>query len=106
MQKDTPPFVWAAPDEKNILHCEFLPYIACSLGLMLRLSANRELYHRSLDSTHVMSSFSLIPSFRAAWPARQPLRRWRVLWSHHVPFRISFQAARHQDGYTIWPLSA
>jgi len=23
MQKDTPPFVWAAPDEKNILHCEY-----------------------------------------------------------------------------------
>lgn len=22
MQKEPPPFVWAAPDEKNILHCE------------------------------------------------------------------------------------
>ena len=22
MQKEPPPFVWAAPDEKNILNCE------------------------------------------------------------------------------------
>lgn len=22
MQKEAPPFVWAAPDEKNILHCK------------------------------------------------------------------------------------
>ena len=24
MQKEPPPFVWAAPDEKNILNCECL----------------------------------------------------------------------------------
>ena len=27
MQKEPPPFVWAVPDEKNILTCEGFPFI-------------------------------------------------------------------------------
>ena len=43
MQRDPPPFVWAAPDEKNILTCEYTPpsYHLRSLTVPF----DRELHH-------------------------------------------------------------
>jgi len=31
MQRDPPPFVWAVPDEKNILNCEYPSIITLSI---------------------------------------------------------------------------
>ena len=31
MQRDPPPFVWAVPDEKNILNCKYLSTIKPSI---------------------------------------------------------------------------
>lgn len=42
MQREPPPFVWAVPDEKNILTCESsrVSYAVCAYSI------HRELHHR------------------------------------------------------------
>ena len=44
MQKEPPPFVWAAPDEKNILTCEYT-LLPITIGLLTPTFC-RELHHR------------------------------------------------------------
>lgn len=45
MQREPPPFVWAAPEEKDILTCAPIhPHFACSL---LTHHLHREFYHRT-----------------------------------------------------------
>ena len=34
MQKEPPPFVWAAPDEKNILTCESRAILKLIIGIL------------------------------------------------------------------------
>ncbi len=50
MQKEPPPFVWAAPDEKNILTCESGQLVARLGGLTA--SVNREFHHRMSTVEH------------------------------------------------------
>lgn len=38
MQRDPPPFVWAVPDEKNILNCEYPSIITPSIFTHFHLS--------------------------------------------------------------------
>lgn len=37
MQREPPPFVWAVPDEKNILICEFIDVSLSTLALTSRI---------------------------------------------------------------------
>lgn len=50
MQKEPPPFVWAAPDEKNILTCESYGLVAETGGLTT--TVNREFHHRMSTVEH------------------------------------------------------
>lgn len=50
MQKEPPPFVWAAPDEKNILTCESSGLVAGTSGLTA--TVNREFHHRMSTVAH------------------------------------------------------
>ena len=48
MQRDPPPFVWAVPDEKNILNCEYTNIITPSIFTHFYLS--RAFPRRTSDS--------------------------------------------------------
>ena len=49
MQREPPPFIWAAPDEKNILNCALC---RLTLHLLADLSSEyRELLDRELPAT-------------------------------------------------------
>lgn len=47
MQKEPPPFVWAVPDEKNILTCAFVSDIRFTPADTRRLHVDRELHSRT-----------------------------------------------------------
>lgn len=46
MQRDPPPFIWAAPDEKNILTCASGDFVALKRGVLTRITCYRELSYR------------------------------------------------------------
>jgi hypothetical protein len=63
MQKEPPPFVWAAPDEKDILTCALTSLTRYSLEILLLLFY-RELYHRKTHSSRL-----LIPADTSPFPS-------------------------------------
>lgn len=58
MQKEPPPFVWAAPDEKNILTCELCGLSAEIGGLMT--TVNREFHHRMSTAEHLSPVLAIL----------------------------------------------
>lgn len=54
MQREPPPFVWAVPDEKNILTCELLSRPARALTKLLTPLTGNYIIVRTLD--HLSSS--------------------------------------------------
>jgi len=62
MQREPPPFIWAAPDEKNILTCAF--YCPNSCPLTDRISGYRELLDREpprLSRIQISNDLTLPP---------------------------------------------
>ena len=62
MQKEPPPFVWAAPDEKDILTCA--PSFSHVMELGLNPFFPREFYHRrtTYSATNVPTRLTHHPS--------------------------------------------
>ena len=56
MQRDPPPFIWAVPEENNILTCECVGGSGRSLA---HLRACRELHHRTCALTCCMHTSAL-----------------------------------------------
>lgn len=48
MQREAPPYVWAAPDEKNILNCEYTLLIVHG-SVADHAMSYRALHHCTLD---------------------------------------------------------
>jgi hypothetical protein len=60
MQKEPPPFVWAAPEEKNILHCEYALLSCAYVDHVAELVGIRAGYFIVVRQT---SHLSLFPRF-------------------------------------------
>lgn len=96
MQREPPPFVWAAPDEKDILTCALIVTLTCATYSDYTY---RELHHRT---SHQHIIFTTGIDIAAAWTARLSLHRWRISWCPPIPVRVPFQAARHQGSLIIY----
>jgi len=99
MQKEPPPYVWALPDEKNILTC---PSVSNNL-FSLSLTHAGCTFQKGTTSSYVERCFDfrdpafLHVSFALARSARFAVCWWGVSWSAAVPLGVSFQATRYQS---------
>ena len=87
MQKEPPPFVWAVPDEKNILTCTpfsdirftRLTHAGCTF------TGNYILVRRHWCDLRILAVLRVL-----ARSARFPICRWGIPWSTALPLGVSF----------------
>lgn len=104
MQTSPPPYVFAAPDEKNVLICQysrtFCTLIRTPVSDYLRIFVvmiARALYHRKRAKLYQSLPFRLLTSLaHVARTTRLSLCWRRVSRRSHLPVGISIQTARHQ----------
>ena len=67
MQREPPPFVWAVPDEKNILTCTSCLQTLPGQVVLTTVAVLRELHHRALIQ---LSLCVIVLTFllTSAWP--------------------------------------
>lgn len=106
MQKEPPPYVWAVPDEKNILTC---PSVSNNL-FSLWLTHAGCTFQKGTTSSYVEPCFDLAflhVLFTLARSARFTVCWWGVPWSIAVPLGVSFQATRYQStSFPRYPMFA
>lgn len=107
MQREPPPFVWAAPEEKDILTCA--PILSPSVYSLLTHFSYREFYHRTRrspgalrewltldllsqhgppDSSYVGGEYHGVLMFPSEYPFKPPgikVRRVASALAIHVP---------------------